>query len=268
MGNEQNTGELYTVNLKSEIVYAYWLNNTTSAGEKAKLEVGTQWIAHGADIEIHVMSEGKELVVLRDKIFNNKFKSSFIVPENAKEELIFTAKLPAHNIERKSKPIIIMPPRIIFNAQWSLKEIKNEENVLLTGETSGIAEGEKVYISIFEYDSDDAHELIKRLTPIVVNNKIEVKWTFKYQDDVMDLPTGSEYKQPQFYFKIGYEGAEAESDLLKFIDYIEVILLNSSEKESYLLTFPDGSSINGTFNQEGLLEQKDALPGPYIIAIN
>lgn len=272
---KKETDKAHKVTLKSKITHALWGRKSASIGEKVHLEVRTQFVGNGSDIQIKVQDKsGKTLEKIADKIYADQFKGSVEIPQKAKEELTFTVKLPRHGLEKKSEILNVLPARIITNAKWDKKEAGRGDTLKLMAETKEIPDDTEVVISIYEHDQDGAHDFITKLPVRVRGNKIGAEWNFEYHEDVDDIPTdkemkkvGKSYNHPEYFFIARCGGAEAKSGLLKFKDWIEVKLLGYTGKEKYILKFPDGTQRKGSFNDKGMLKEENLPPGKFSIEI-
>ena len=272
---KKDTDKVHKVTLPTKIIQALWGRKVASVGEKANLEVWTQFVGNGSEIQIKVQDKScKTIEKITDKIYADIFRGSITIPDKTKEEMTFTAKLPKHGLEMKSEVLKVLPPRIITNAKWSQQEARCGDIVKLTAETKGIPDDTEVIISIYEHDQDEAHDFITKLPVRVKGNKIETEWEFEYHEDVDDIPTDEEmkkvdrnYNHPEYFFVARCGGAEAKSELLKFKDWIEFKLLNYTGEEEYILHLPDGSKLNGKFNDNGILREENIIPGKYLIEV-
>lgn len=274
---KKETDKVHKVTLKSKITHALWGCKSASVGEKVNLEVRTQFVGNGSEIQIKVQDKsGKTIEKITDKIYADLFKGSVTIPDKAKEELTFTAKLPKHGLEKKSESLNVFPPRIITNAKWSQTEARRGDIVKLTADTKGIPDDTEVIISIYEHDQDEAHDFITKLPVRVKANKIETEWEFEYHEDVDDIPTdeemkkaGKSYNHPEYFFVARCYGAEAKSGLLRFKDWIEIELYYDDgipiANEKYIIYYADGAMSKGKLNEHGFALIEDIPPGRVIV---
>ncbi len=276
---KKEINKVHKVTLKSKITHALWGRKSASVGEKANLEVRTQFVGNGSEIQIKVQDKsGKTIEKIIDKIYGDKFRGAVEIPEKAKEELTFTAKLSKHGLEIKSETLKVLPPRIITNAKWNQAEARRGDIVKLTADTKGIPDDTEVLISIYEHDQDEAHDFITKLPVRVKANKIETEWEFEYHEDVDDIPTdeemqkvGRNYNHPEYFFIARCGGAEAKSELLKFKDWIEIEFVDKEGKplkgKEYILKLPDGSERKGKLDEKGKAKLEDIPPGDISVEI-
>ena len=143
----------------------------------------------------------------------------------------------------------------------------------LTADVSNVYEGTEAEIQIWEYDSDGAHDFITKFPIIVKNKKIEAEWEFEYHEDTGDIPTKEEsekgYNPPEYFFRVIVAGVSADSELLKFKDWIEIELKNqfgvSIPDENFILKLPDGSERKGKLDENGFAIEKDIPPGKCVL---
>jgi hypothetical protein len=276
---KKDTDKVHKVTLPSKIIQTLWGRKVASAGEKANLEVWTQFVGNGSDIQITVKDgKGSTVEKLSDKVYANKFATSVVVSDKAKESLTFTAKLPKHGLEMKSESLKVLPPRIITKAKWSQTEARRGDIVKLTAETKGILDDTEVIISIYEHDQDEAHDFITKVPARVKSNKIETEWEFEYHEDVDDIPTdeemkkvGKSYNHPEYFFVARCGGAEAKSRLLRFKDWIEIELRDSCGNpvpdEYYVINLSNGQHIEGKLDNKGRKKLIDIPPGKFEVKL-
>jgi hypothetical protein len=163
-----------------------------------------------------------------------------------------------------------MPRRGVRNAKWDPAEARRGDVVKLTADTSGIPEGAKVHVSIFEKDPGGAHDLVAEFDPIVKGNKIEAQWEYEYHDATKEIPTKEEsekgYVPPEYFFRAQSGDSTAESGLLRFKDWISIEIRDGSGKpykdEEYVLHLPDGSQRKGKLGADGTAREEDIPAGP------
>lgn len=274
---KKDTDKVHKVTLPSKIIQTLWGRKVASAGEKANLEVWTQFIGNGSDIQITVKDgKGSTVEKLSGKVYANKFATSVVVSDKAKESLSFTAKLPKHGLEMKSVTLKILPPIKVSNLKWGQKEARRGDMVKLSADIEGVPDDTEVMINIYEFDADGAHDFITKFPVRVKSNKIETEWEFEYHEDVDDIPTdeemkkfGKSYNHPEYFFVARCGGAEAKSGLLKFKDWIEIVIAyvdgEPVTNKEYNLILPDGSRNKGKLDQEGKLKLENIPPGKIII---
>jgi len=275
------TDEVHVVDLSSEITLAVWRTKSASAGDSVSFEVWTHFVGNGSDIEIKIEDKrGKKMGKLKGKVYGDYFASTTVVSDKAKDELVFTAKLPKHGLEMKSDTLKVIPPILVTNMKWGQKEARTEDVVKLSADIEGVPDETEVMICIYEYDEDEAHDFITKFPCIVKNKKIEADWEYEYHEDTDEIPTqeekekyGKNYNPPEYFFVIDIHrkrfGEKQESDLLEFKDWIEIELLDQfgepvAEAE-YAVLLADGSEVEGKLDSEGFARIEDVVPGPYSV---
>jgi len=275
------TDEVHVVDLSSEITLAVWRTKSASAGDSVSFEVWTHFVGNGSDIEIKIEDKrGKTMGKLKGKVYGDYFASTIVISDKAKEELVFTAKLPKHGLEKKSDILRVIPPILVTNMKWGQKEARREDVVKLSADIEGVPDETEVMICIYEYDEDGAHDFITKFPLSVKNKKIEAEWEYEYHEDTDEIPTedekqqyGRNYNPPEYFFVIDVYrkrfGEKQESGLLEFKDWLEINLVDSDGNpiadEEYVLHLPDGSERKGQLDAEGYAREEDIPPGTYII---
>ena len=275
------TDEVHVITLESKITNALWRNKAASVEEKAVFEVWTHFVGNGSDIQIKVEDKrGKKIEKLKGKVYGDYFAGSITVPQKAKDELSFTAKLPKHGLEMKSDTLKVIPPIKVTNMKWGQKEARREDVVKLSADIEGVPDETEVMIHIYEYDQDGAHDFITKFPCRVKNKKIEAEWEYEYHEDTDDIPTdeemkkyGKSYNPPEYFWMVDVYGKrfgeKQESDLLEFKDWIEIELLDDEgdpvPNEEYILYLSDGTEKNGNLDPEGYAREEDIPPGKIFI---
>lgn len=271
---KKETNKIHKITLTSKIIHALWGAKSASVGEKVNMEVLTEFVGNGSDIQIKIEDRHGKLETLTGKVYGNKFVGSLIVSKKAEGDLTFTAKLPKHNLEKKSEPLKVIPVRLISNAKWDKQEANRGDIIKLTADTKNIPDDTEVKISIYEHDHDGAHDFITKFPAKVKANKIEAEWEFKYHEDTDDIPTdeemekgGRSYNHPEYFFVVRLGGVEGKSGLLKFKDWIEIELKDMGESpipdEEYILYLADGTKKQGRLNKMGYAREDNVSPGQF-----
>ena len=270
--HQGSTDHVIKNQLPSAIQLASWTKRQAAAGGTVGLEIITQYVGNASSIEIELSDQaGKNFGKYKEKISGDRFWTQIKVPAEAKQALYANVKLPKHGLRMKSNPLIIFPAVEITNAKWDKKEARRGDILKLTADVKGVEDGTEGTIEIWEYDSDEAHDLITKFPVIIKNKKVEAEWEFEYHEDTDDIPTDEEaekgYNHPEYFFRVIISGIAGESDLLKFKDWIKLILSDSSGRpipnEDYILFCADGSEKRGKLDSEGSAEIQDVPPGPF-----
>ena len=274
MQHQSPTDQIKKVELPSSIQQVLWVRPYASVGAKVGLEVFTQFIGNHSEIKIEISDKsGKKFDTIKAKMSGNKFWKQITVPEKAKDELYAEVKLPKHGLSKKSNCLYVYPAVQIKNCEWDKKEARRGDILKLTADVSNVYEGTEAEIQIWEYDSDGAHDFITKFPIIVKNKKIEAEWEFEYHEDTDDIPIKEEsekgYNPPEYFFRVIVAGVSADSELLKFKDWIEIELKNqfgvSIPDENFILKLPDGSERKGKLDENGFAIEKDIPPGKCVL---
>ena len=261
------TDEVHVITLESKITNALWRNKAASVEEKAVFEVWTHFVGNGSDIQIKVEDKrGKKIEKLKGKVYGDYFAGSITVPQKAKDELSFTAKLPKHGLEMKSDTLKVIPPIKVTNMKWGQKEARREDVVKLSADIEGVPDETEVMIHIYEYDQDSAHDFITQFPCRVKSKKIEAEWEYEYHEDTDEIPTqqemeeyGKNYNPPEYFFVVRVYnrkfGENQESGLLEFKDWVDLEYVNAFEEPvanvKYKLLLPDGTERTGVLGSNG-----------------
>lgn len=267
-----NTGKINNVKLESSIDRVIWTSGIGCAGAKIGVEVNTHFVGNNSDIKIEISDKsGKVFETVKSKISGNFFWTQITVPEKAKDELYAEVKLSKHGLTKKSNCMYVFPAIEIKNLKWDKKEARRGDILKLTADVTNVYEGAEAEIQIWEHDSDGAHDLITKFTVVVKNKKLEANWEYEYHEDTDDIPTKEDtekgYNPPEYFFRVNVAGVSADSELLKFKDFIEFKLIDQDGKvvknAKYNLKLPDGKIKEGKLDQNGYVKIDDVPPGKY-----
>jgi hypothetical protein len=277
--HSKSTDTEHTIKLDSSLVYAAWSGAAAVAGTAAGIEVATAFVGNGAPIRITGRDGGgKKLFKLSGSIRNNLYRNDVEIPEDMEqgEEIYFEVKLSRNGLKGRSNSIPVFPMPVITNMKWSAGEARRGDLLTLSADLDRVESGTGLLVTIYEYDSDGAHDRITELPAVVENGKIELSWEYQYHEDVDEIPTeeemreyGGSYNPPEYFFTvkfIDYEfGLDQESGLLTFKDYLEIELAdeygNRSAGEKYKILLPDGSEQEGTLDDNGYARVENVPPG-------
>lgn len=273
---KKETDKVHKITLDSKIVHASWCSKIACVGSQVAFEVWMQFVGNGSDIEIKVEDkQGNVIENIKGKVYDDFFRNSMVISENAKEELTFTVKLPKHGLEKKSNRLRVIK---VWNLKWGQKEARRGDIVTLSADIEGVPDETEIMIHIYEHDQDEAHDFITKFPCVVKNNKIEAEWKFEYHEDTDDIPTEEDmnqverhYNHPEYFFVISANGCKAKSELLKFKDWIEINLRDAADNpigdKEYIIHLPDGSEKRGMLDKDGFARLEDIPPGKVEIEI-
>lgn len=267
-----NTGKTNKINLESSIDRVVWTTGTGCNGASVGLEVNTHFVGNNSELKIEISDKsGKVFDTIKTKISANFLQTKIVVPDKAKDELYAEVKLSKHGLTKKSNCLYVYPAIEIKNLKWDKKEARRGDVLKLTSDVNNVYEGAEAEIQIWEHDADGAHDLITKFPATVKNKKIETEWEYEYHEDTDDIPTKEEtekgYKNPEYFFRVNIGGVFADSELLKFKDWIEIKLEdqdgNPLKDVSYKIKFADGKTKDGKLDSDGYAKIEDVPPGKY-----
>lgn len=274
--HQGSTGKTNSIKLESSIDRVMWTSGIGSAGAKVGVEVNTHFVGNNSEIKIEISDKsGKVFDTIKSKISGNFFWTEVTVPEKAKDELFAEAKISKLGLSKKSNRMYILPPIQIKNQKWDKKEARRGDILKLTADIENVYEGAEAEIQIWEYDSDKVHDLITKFPVLVKNKKIEAYWEYEYHEDTDEIPTEEEaeqgYNPPEYFFRIVIAGVSADSELLEFKDWIEIIWSNDdgtpAANRRFKLITADGNERSETFDDHGSIRLEDMPPGPFKIIL-
>lgn len=172
----------------------------------------------------------------------------------------------------------------IANSQWKnadgnvLTKALVGDEVYLCADVQDIDDGTSAKIKIVEKDDDGNDDDVTTLTTTVSGGKIECKWKVVYMEDDDDSNSQQEkeekgYTLPEYAFTVECGGATSEeSGQLDVMGWIRIQYIDKKtgkllSNKKYTVYLHDGSTINGTTDDEGFIELKDLKFGKYIICL-
>jgi len=275
----KGTDTEHSVKLESHLISAEWRTNTAYTGYSAAFEVRTSLVGNGAAVKLTGKSEsGKKLGKIRGEIRNNIFLGEFDIPERLEtgDHVFFEVKLSKNGLDGTSNRIIVRPGPQVSNMSWSADQARRGDRLTLSADVDRVENGTEATVVIYEYDHDSAHDKIAELPTEIRDGRMEVVWEYEYHEDTDELPTqeeleeyGSSYNPPEYFFtiKIGELefGTDQESGLLTFKDFLVIELVDSRGNvvgnQDYEVTLPDGSTREGTLDDQGRARLEDIPPG-------
>jgi hypothetical protein len=256
-----DTNTLHHIELPSSIEQIVWSRAMASPGGEVALGVFTRFIGNGAELQIELSdNSGKQIATLKEKLAGNRFWTSVIIPENARDALFADVKLQKHGLSKRSPALVLTPPVKITDVKWDKEEIHRGEKATLTAMVEGVPDGMEAEISIWENDEDGAHELVTKFPVIVRDGQIEAEWEFEYtgniDEDIACLEDyETDFKTPNYFFRVTINGINTESNLLAFKGWIGIELVdsvgNTVPHERFILLFTNGLKIEGTLDENG-----------------
>jgi len=270
MEHRQQTDQVKKIQLPSSIERVAWTTRMASNGALVGLEIVTHFVGNRSELEIELSDQsGKKIGKYKEKISGNRFWTQIKVPADAKQALYADVKLPKHSIQLKSGPMIILSAIEITNLKWDKKEARRGDIVKLTADVKNVPDGTEGEISIWEHDSDAAHDLVTQFPVLIKSGRVEAEWEYEYHEDTDEIPTAEEtekgYQPPEYFFRIIIYGLSAESGLLEFRDWVRITLVDYNGSpvpdREYRFKLPDGSERRERLDSRGSAEMKDISPG-------
>lgn len=270
-----STGKTTTFKLTSTIEQVLWSRRAAAPGGRVSIEIYTHFVGNGSALQIELTdATGKKHGTFQSAIAGNRLWAPVVVPAGAKQALIATVKLPDHGLEMSSPPLLVIPPIEIKEPAWSAEEAQRGDVLTLSVKVKGAPDGTEATLSIWEHDSDGAHDLITQFPAYVQGGEVKAEWEFEYHEDTDDIPTDPEvepgYSHPEYLFRVEVGGIEKESPLLKFKDQVQFSFTEAdgAPQESIVevqFEYADGSSVTRTPDGDGNVDLKDVPPGPVSI---
>jgi len=273
---QRATDSRHRIELTSEITHAVWDRAVASIGEEVEFQVYTHFVGNYNEVEIEFYNcNSRRLDRITVSIYGSRCSGTYTIPERANEYIYYNARIRSLGLRCRSEQLIIVPPRTITNARWSQSEARRGDLLTLSADVDGFSEGTRATITILEHDEDGAHEPITELRGIVEHSRIEVEWEYEYHEDTDEIPTDWEiergYNPPEYFFRVRIGSIYADSDLLEFKDWIEIVLEDGAgfavQNRRYILHLPDDSQREGTTDEEGRIREEDVPPGPWWIEL-
>mgnify|MGYP006279086187 FL=1 len=270
----------------SAVISAVWVDRCGIPGTEVACEVRTALVGEGSTIRLVGKTEnGKRLGKIKDTIFRNVYRGSFVVPDKVKpgDLLFFEVNLPKLGISAESNRIPVRPRIQVRRIAWDRTEVHRGDILTLTCELdSPIRDNTEATVIIYEYDRDGNHDPVIKIPTTVMKGKVELKWEFEYFEDTAEIPTedelrkyGKHYSPPEYFFVVVVEGVplgrEQQSGLVRFRDTFEQHLLDSYgmplADHDVVLHLPDGSRKDVKTDDRGIVRLEETNPGPVLVQV-
>jgi hypothetical protein len=276
---QKPTDASHEIQLDSSLQQGMWVGGRAVIGYPAGLIVRTSFVGEGATIEITAKVEGgRSFGSARGVVRGNVYVGEVAIPDSLEEgDLVyFEINLPQNGVTGESNRIPVILPPIAEEMSWGQEQARRGDRLTLSARIRNIPNRTDVAVRIYEYDRDGVHDLITELETQVRDGRVEVVWEYEYHEDTDELPTdeelqeyGESYNPPEYFFTIfvdGFElGLEQESGLLVFQDYLELEMVDGNGAplagRDYTLHLPDGSTRDGTLDDQGRAREEDIPPG-------
>jgi len=157
----------------------------------------------------------------------------------------------------------------IHNARWSTQEARVGDTVTLSADVDGYPSSTDATFTIFKRDVSGADRLVTTLETQTQGNRVEIQWVYDPNEDTGADEIESEekrgYSSVKFYFIIRVRGQHARSDMLEYIDWVEIELKNQNgdpmSNEEYIVYLGDGGVRRGNLEQNGRKKEEGIPPG-------
>jgi hypothetical protein len=264
------TDQVQRETLQSAIQAAYWDRTLAAPGDNVSLRVYLHFVGYESEIKIEVRdSKGTNHLKHEGETRGNQYTLRLRVPEGAQEALFANVSLPKHGLKSQSDDLRLVPAAKITNVKWDRETVRREEEVGLSADIANVQEGADAKVEIFEHDQDGAHDPVATILTRVKDRRIDLKWLFEYLEDTDDIPTKEEaergYFHPEYFFRVTVAGAQADSALLQFKDWIEVELKDADgepvQNAKYRMVLPSGEIKLGSLDGSGRTKLENLPPG-------
>ncbi len=280
------TDEVLTVELPSNILYAKWRGNATSAGGVISIEVMTQWVANNSNITISITDrDGGAIETIEGKVWNNLFRKEYVPEPNDTQGLMFEAELPDHSLTAESNVMRVFPTVEITNHKFLNAEDESELefiteglDVILDAEVIGPPDGTPCIVTLYEKYSEYETRLIFSQEFKSEAGHVTAKWTQGLSKKIGEIDTyteldrdAEEYFQPSYYFSVEAYGVKVTSDSLNLghemkLEYIESEgVAGRYEGRIIKVISPDGSEEDMSVPSDGIVIIEQSKPGAYKI---
>ena len=279
----KSTNSEHKEKLDPKLVFCAWTDGAAFAGQKARFEIGTSFVGHGAPVKVTGKSAGgKKLGKVSGKIRANGFSGAFDIPEDTEvgDTISFKVELSKNGLSGESEFIPVFPKVTVSKMKWSAEEARRGDVLTLKADVRGPQDGTPATVIVKEFDTDGIHDRIAEIATTISGEKVEINWQYEYHDDTDEIPTdeemnryGRSYSLPEYFFtiKVGSEefGLEQESGLLTFKDTIEIFLRGRAGgpigNEDCVVHLADGTQREETLGEDGRTVIEDLPPGPVTI---
>ncbi len=114
---KRQTENQYNIDLPSQLSFCYWRQHTALAGSTVKFEIGTNFIAHGTEVEIIIKDKnGNVNDIIQKNISNNKIRGKYTIPDSAEDNITLTASINDYSLSAKSAPLLVLRDILISPA--------------------------------------------------------------------------------------------------------------------------------------------------------
>lgn len=275
----KGTDTEHEVKLESAILESRWTCARASAGRDIGYIVRTTFVGDGGPIQLEMKNDkGKTLAKVSTVIDANILTGTLTVPADIEmgDGIVLLAKLSKHGLSMESDRVPVEVASEVTDMKWSVPEARRGDLVDLICKTKNVRSGTPVELTIWEFDSDGAHDRITDISTTADADEIQASWAFEYHEDTDEMPTkedveryGGTYNPPEYFFTAEIDGTvfgkQQESGILNFKDWLLIKLHDEFGKpwadEPYRITFADGSVREGRLDADGMAREEDLPPG-------
>jgi type VI secretion system secreted protein VgrG len=272
-------------NKKPQFTTVKWGKTSAKEGEEVELSANVKDIDDGNMVTLQVFPEGKGPengfayakfpLTVKGGSVSAKWcwhADSRELPPDQDPKFIFSAHSAWCNYKKSSGSLTVKLLRPeITKAEWQDKDGSSASKGLvgdvlkLHAETKDMADGAGVRFCVY---NSKTGEKVAEPAAKVDGSKADAEWTYHYEYD----PDNPLKKKPKFYFTADAPRAkQKKSSDVEISAKIKVRMQNTFEEtipnEKYVLHCEGNDDVEGNFDENGLLEKDDLIPGRYEIEL-
>ncbi len=167
----------------------------------------------------------------------------------------------------------VVKKRSLDNARWLDGTTGEERTTARSGASLELVAAVKnpkeqtPRFAIFERDADGEDDPVATVEGRIEDGLARATWAYTYVDDEDEEGSGKPYTSPELYFRCTLGELSTQSGLLAFEDFVELVCRDAAGQPrsglAYTLTLPDGSSRQGTLDDQGRARVEGVPPGRY-----
>lgn len=159
----------------------------------------------------------------------------------------------------------------VMDVKWSVDIAQIGDSVELSAKCHGFAEGSPALFEIWQRNRHGREIQIGELETVVVADNISSHWRLENSDSIIGCDTSMQdsLSGHHYFFRVKVAGCESSSGLLRYHDWLEIILVNAESDigKNYLLILADSSVRKGTINNSGVIREENVPAGGYELII-
>lgn len=106
---KRKTEKTHEIDLPSKICFCHWRKHSALIGTEVYFDISTEFVADGTEITIWAKDTyNKVRDTITDVITANELKGKYIIPENAEDNIILTARINDYSLSAKSSPLLVL----------------------------------------------------------------------------------------------------------------------------------------------------------------